>query len=800
MKKFALIFLLGTWSAVAQNVSVLHSFDFSSIGSPNSGVIRGTDGAFYGTTWSTMGGTVFKINADGSNFLVLHTFTLGFYGDPMAGVLIGDGLPEAGLVQGGDGVLYGTTSSAGANNTGIVFKLNTDGSGFVVLHSFDRSTTPSTYFTRPSNGHTSELIQGRDGALYGTTATMGAYGYGTAFKLNTDGSGFQILHSFSGGADGSAPSAGLLQGRDGELYGTTFYTDGAFGTGLPGGAGTIFKLSSDGSYYSIIHNFTHTTTGQDDQGANPAARLIQGGDGTLYGSTSAGGSAAGSSIGGGWAGTVFRVNTDGSDFSVLHDFIQPGDGSSPSGLIQGADGTFYGTTSTGNPYLPVNDGYGKIFSLSPNGSFSVLHTFGGSDGAFLNSDSSTPFPYLVLGAGSPYLVLGASGSLYGTSPAGGSVNGGTFFDFVTGPAFIVNPVSVTVASGRSAVFNAVAAGTPAPAYQWIFNGASIPGATDPVLDLTGVTSANAGTYACAATYSSGSITSTAATLTVVSASSPGYLVNLSARANVGVGNNLLIGGFRAGGAGTKHLLVRGAGPALGFALSGYLTTPQLTLLDNNGLVIASNLAWANAPTAGPSAATDSPMVAPASLMNNLGAYPYQAGSADTAMVVTAPTGNSTAQVAGVGGTAGIGLVEFYDADTVSSPSARLINLSARANVGTGNNVLIGGFAIGGNTADTVLIRAVGPGLADTVPSLAGSTLSQPILTLFSGGNPIFSNTGWGGDPTIASTFTTVGAFSLNPAHADSALLVTLPPGNYTAQVSGLNGGTGIALVEIYEVP
>jgi len=181
----------------------------------------------------------------------------------------------------------------------------------------------------------------------------------------------------------------------------------------------------------------------------------------------------------------------------------------------------------------------------------------------------------------------------------------------------------------------------------------------------------------------------------------------------------------------------------------------------------------------------------------VGAFPYQPGSVDAALVVTAPAGNNTAQVNGVGSTGGIALVEIYDADA-GAPTARLSNISARANVGTGDNILIGGFAIGGTSPETVLIRAVGPGLTDTF-GLTG-TLAQPVLTLFHGSTVIAGNTDWGGDSTLAGVFPTVGAFNLNLMHQDSVLLVTLPPGNYTAQVSGLNSGTGIALCEIYEVP
>ncbi len=385
--------------------------------------------------------------------------------------------------------------------------------------------------------------------------------------------------------------------------------------------------------------------------------------------------------------------------------------------------------------------------------------------------------------------------------AGGSVtsNSATLTVLpLAAPAFTLNPVSVTVASGRSAVFSAAAGGELPPAYQWSLNNVPISGATDPVLELS-ASSATAGAYTCTASNASGTATSSAAVLTVATASTPGYLLNLSARADVGTGNNILIGGFGVAGTGTKQLLVRGAGPALSAYFSTELVAPQLVLLDNTGAVIASNIGWGNAPVAGPSAAGEAPAVAGATLMNELGAFSYAAGSADTATVLTMPPGNNTAQLSGVGATTGIGLWEIYDAD-LTAPTARLINCSVRTNVGTGNDILIGGFTIGGSTAETVLIRAVGPGLADNSPILAGTTLTHPVLTLLQSGTVIASNTVWGGDATIAGAFTSTGAFPLNPAHADSVLLVTLPPGNYTAEVSGLNGGVGIALCEIYEVP
>ena len=120
-------------------------------------------------------------------------------------------------------------------------------------------------------------------------------------------------------------------------------------------------------------------------------------------------------------------------------------------------------------------------------------------------------------------------------------------------------------------------------------------------------------------------------------------------------------------------------------------------------------------------------------------------------------------------------------------------------MGTGGNILVGGFVIGGTTAETVLLRAIGPSLA-LAPFNLGGALAQPVLTLFSGSTPIYSNTVWGGDPVLTTAEATVGAYPIPANSLDSLLLVSLPPGSYSVQISGVNGTTGIATAEIYEVP
>jgi hypothetical protein len=361
------------------------------------------------------------------------------------------------------------------------------------------------------------------------------------------------------------------------------------------------------------------------------------------------------------------------------------------------------------------------------------------------------------------------------------------------PTFTLNasPSTVTVASGRSVVFNAIATGTPAPTYQWTLNGsATIHGAavtTDKILWVTGATSSSAGTYTCTATNSSGSV-STSATLAVTTTSNPGYLTNLSGRGVVGSGlANGLFGGFGIAGTGSKQLLIRGIGPGLNtfFGLAGYLTDPLLTLFNSVPAQIAQNDNWGGTATLINAEAT-------------LGAFTVPANSLDAMLYLPEPVASYSAEVSGVGTATGVALVELYDADP-SPPAARFVNLSVRAPVGAGANILVGGFVIGGTTAETLLVRAVGPGLASFF-GLTG-TLAQPVLTLYTSTPAvIYSNTVWGGDPVLVSASNAVGAYTLPTASQDSLLLVTLPPGGYSAQIAGVANTTGIATVEIYEVP
>jgi uncharacterized repeat protein (TIGR03803 family) len=261
--------------------------------------------------------------------------------------------PYAGLVQARDGNFYGTTYSGGTNGGyGTVFKLRANGA-LTSLHSFGLKDGADTY---------AGLVQGSDGNLYGTTTFGGTNGdYGTVFKISTNGA-LTSLYSFTGGNDGSGPYAWLVQGSDGNFYSTT-YSGGTSGAGSAG-YGTVFKISATG----VLNTLYSFTDGSDS--GNPQLGLVQGSDGNFYGTTEGG-------ISGN--GTVFKISTNGV-LHTLHSFTGGRDGAGPAGLVQGSDGYFYGTTySGGNTNLNYPYGYGTVFRISATGVLNTLYFFTGGN-------------------------------------------------------------------------------------------------------------------------------------------------------------------------------------------------------------------------------------------------------------------------------------------------------------------------------------------------------------------------------------------------------------------------------------
>lgn len=432
---------------------------------------------------------------------------------------------------------------------------------------------------------------------------------------------------------------------------------------------------------------------------------------------------------------------------------------------------------------------------------------GGASAGSLSAIGSAPWNGLetvVTVSGQPAIVqvvaLNSAGSAIGQSDTLSGPFASAF------PAVAAQPVSQTIAEGTTVVFSAQVTGG-SLTYQWSFNGspvtngahggAAVSGANGPNLVIRGATAANAGTYTCLASNSAGSVSSDGATLTVSPAADAGRLINVSCRAQVGTGADALIAGFAVGGAGVSGslpVLVRATGPSLAqFGVAGTMPDPELQVFGPSGTApLASDAGWGgSSDVANASAAA--------------GAFSWgDPASLDSAVVKDLAAGPYTAVITGASGDTGVALAEVYDtsaADTHAPSLPRLVNISARAAVGTGSNVLVAGFVIGGTTSKTVLIRAAGPALT---PFGVPGALADPELQLYnvtSGNVLLASNSGWGADPAVAAASTSVGAFSWGSLPTpDSAILVTLAPGAYTAQVSGVAGDSGVALIEVYEVP
>jgi hypothetical protein len=275
--------------------------------------------------------------------------------------------------------------------------------------------------------------------------------------------------------------------------------------------------------------------------------------------------------------------------------------------------------------------------------------------------------------------------------------------------------------------------------------------------------------------------------------SDGVLKNISTRGPVGTGSNIMIAGFVVGGSAPKQLLVRAVGPTLTtLGVPGAIPATQLTVYSGTTM-IAQNTGWSSTTDGG---------AAVAAAGSTVGAFTLAKGSADSAIVGTFAPGSYTASIAGVGSDTGIALAEVYDLDTLPPFSTqKLINVSTRGNVGSGASIMIGGIHISGETPKLLLIRGDGPALA--AMGVSGA-LTAPHLQLFNNaGTLIRENYSWqtGNDPAVlAAAASQTGAFALADNSADSAILIVLPPGNYTAELSGTDSATGIGLVEVYEIP
>jgi uncharacterized repeat protein (TIGR03803 family) len=467
--------LLLSCSALAQghHYAELHRFDLeadASDGAFPTGSLTLVGSTLYGMTQyggDRSYGTVFRIDADGTGFAALHSYTGNDGDSPSEGSLIfsgtalygsaswlirlntdgtaytvlhrfrgdtGSGWGTSGPPTLSGATFYATSPYGGDYNRGTVFKINADGTGYTLLHSFAGGTTEGRvpYDSLALSGST----------LYGTTTQGGAYDLGTMYGINTDGTGLILLHSFAGGAtDGATPYAGLA------LSGSTLY--GTTSIGGSANLGTIFKINTDGSGFMILHSFAGGTT----DGKNPGSSLTISGS-TLYGTTSDGGTGH---------GTVFRINTDGSGFAVLHSFtsiLTDAEGWGPSGHLIMSGSTLFGMTNG------IGAGAGGIvFALSPNGPLIVaqpsdeLAMAGGSAGFTVRASEpdSNPLVYRwqrrVAGS-TAWTDLSDGGGYSGTAAA----------------TLIINPITAAMNgdSFRCAVDNGYGEDTSSPASLTVF--------------------------------------------------------------------------------------------------------------------------------------------------------------------------------------------------------------------------------------------------------------------------------------------------------------------------------------------
>lgn len=385
--------------AQAQTLSTIYDFVGSSNSQNPQGVIaQGRDGNYYGMTTGPEPGTIYNVSRSGA-FTLLHS------------MVYADGQLCNGMVLGTDGNFYGTCFNGGnnGNSTGTFFQVTPAGA-LTVLHYFDGLSSGTSDGCNPEG----VPMQAADGNFYGTAKVCGLYNGGMAYKITTAGA-FTPIHAFAGGAtDAQNPQGALIQGGDGNLWGTSY-------AGGPTGSGTVFKMTLAGNV-TVVYQFEECGLGTT--GCNPAAGLVQGTDGNFYGTALSGGINN--------QGVVFKV-TPGGAYTVLHNFNETVDnGGYPQlPLTLGTDGTFYGI-ATG--CFGGGCSNADIFKITSEGVFTDLYNFpnlGGNN----NSIPETP------------LLLGTDGAFYSTTYEGTDSAGSVFSLSVgLGPFVETQPTSGMVAA------------------------------------------------------------------------------------------------------------------------------------------------------------------------------------------------------------------------------------------------------------------------------------------------------------------------------------------------------------------
>ena len=348
------------------------------------------------------------------------------------------------------------------------------------------------------------------------------------------------------------------------------------------------------------------------------------------------------------------------------------------------------------------------------------------------------------------------------------------------PLISQQPTAQVTPSDGPVVFSVTVTNPAGVTYQWYKNGQAIPGATGSSYTIAEPTESDAGSYTVKITNSAGTVTSTPSVLSMGNL----RIVNMSIRSYTGAGSEILVVGFVAKD-GIVPVLLRGIGPGLtSFGVKGVVPDPLLNLFWETS-VIASNDNW------GSNGSSQVSLVAA-----QIGAFSLQYGSLDSCLYGSVSPASYTMQVSDVHGGTGVTLAEIYEIP--SGYPGRLVNVSGRTRVGTGDACLVAGFVLSGTGRKTLLIRGIGPSL--TGFGVEGA-LADPVLELVNTktGEIVATNDNWQEGNATAGNFAKVGAFELAPGAKDAAIIVRVPAGNYTATVRGANGSTGIGLLEVYDM-
>lgn len=656
--------------------------------------------------------------------------------------------------------------------------------------------------TTSSAGGYSVVITNRNGSTTSSVATLTVSSPSAAPII----SGQPTSQTYTSGSSYLYVSVGVLNPVDGQTY--QWYKDDVAISGATGSSyssGSTVTTASGGRYKVKVTNSVGSTMSAEavitvinrSTGptftTQPSNQTAYTGGSVTFTATATGNSTIsyqwrknGTAISGATSSSLTLNNLQSSDAGNYSVLASNADGSTASAIAQLTVAASIPPSITSQPTSQVGGKGGSAsFSVSATGTPAPTYQWKKNGADISGATSSTlSWSSLATADGGNYSVV--------VTNSGGSVTSNvvslTVYDQQPYAPTITNqPQSRAYALGESVTLTVGAGGLPTPTIQWYKNGTPVGGGNSETLSLGKMTNDLAGDYHAIATNVLGSASSNVAKITV--AIDTERLVNVSTRASAGKDANTLIAGFVISGNTPKNVLIRAVGPSLvPLGVTNVLANPQLKLFKQQDPIL-SNDDWSTGNSTAEIIAT----------ANRLGAFALDAGSRDAVILTQLNPGVYTAHVTTSDASSGTALLEVYDADA-SVSSTKVVNLSSRGAVGAGDDILIVGFVITGNVPKKVLVRGVGPALA--ARGVTGA-LADPKLLLFRGQTQIGENDNWssGSDTAqLVNAATVTGATSLDVGSKDAAMLITLAPGLYTAHVRGVGNTTGVALIEVYDVP